>query len=227
MKALIIQHETSTPPGSTIKWLELRSLSYDLVFAQDLLSENSYDAYDLIFICGGGMNVDQEILYPWMTLEKKILKRLHLQKKKMIGLCLGSQLLAEMLGAQVKSQLFWEIGWQPVTLENTFQTKKDLMVFQWHGYTFDLPKDATRIASSVACQNQGFTYQDHIMAFQFHPETTLEWALECAYDPELPPRSTYTQTPDEIKRDNIHQSNMEAWYFSTLDSFAMPFKFNG
>jgi GMP synthase-like glutamine amidotransferase len=213
MRALIIQHEESTPPGSTIEWLDQRKIPFTQLFPHDFFNFETYDAYDLVIVCGGGMHVDQEDLYPWLKKEKEILLNFIRKNKKIVGLCLGGQLLAELMGGKVEPLPHWEVGWWPVDLAEG----KSLTVFHWHAYGFTLPKKAKVIASNLACPIQGFTYDDRIIAVQFHPETTIEWAIECANHPRIPTINKYVQSPEEIKRDVTYQNKMQEWYFSQLD----------
>lgn len=89
--------------------------------------------------------------------------------KPMLGVCLGAQMIASALGAQIRKNPEKEIGWFPVT----FETGETLNVFHWHGETFDIPESALPIARSEACKNQGFRL-GRTFGLQFHLETTEE-----------------------------------------------------
>lgn len=217
MKALIIQHETITPPGSTLEWLKLKGIDYKIHFFSDgNFSEN--ENFDLLIICGGSQNVDQEAEFPWLTLEKAFIQQAIKDHKKIVGLCLGGQLLAESLGGSVFKAPQWEIGWQKIKL---LETHSELMVFQWHGYQFISPPDSIKIAENAVCPHQGFKFGSNIMAFQFHPESTVEWVRECADDPELPARDHFVQDRNEMLTGMPHQKIMQEWYFNLLDSILL------
>jgi GMP synthase-like glutamine amidotransferase len=105
--------------------------------------------------------------------------------KRVLGICLGAQLLAEVLGARVYRNKHREIGWFPVqrmpgnassALFAVFPAEVD--VFHWHGDTFDLPANAELLASSAACPNQGFIFRNQVLALQFHLETTPQGATD-------------------------------------------------
>lgn len=218
MKAVIIQHESSTPPGTTLKWLTQKNIPFEVFKLYEQPTLPALEDFDLCFICGGSMNVDQEQVFSWLKTEKNLLKSAIQQGKFLVGLCLGGQLLAEALGASVKRHTNTEVGWQKVRfLQNNFiQSPAEISVFQWHSYTFDTPEWAQRLASNEACQDQAFSYGKNVLGFQFHPESSKEWILECANDPELP-LGPYCQNRDEIIRNMELQTTLENWYFSTLD----------
>ncbi len=214
MHVLILQHENSTPPGSTLQWCEERKASFQVLTPSDIRSWPAPAHFDLLVICGGSMNVDQEDQFPWLKEEKKLIHQALEAKKKIVGLCLGGQLIAEALGARVGKHPHWEVGWQKVQLRNGNR----LDVFQWHGYSFDLPPGAELLATNEICKYQAFSYQDHVLGFQFHPETTKEWALQCSQSPRLP-TTGFVQTKEEIQRDLHFQPELQAWYFKQLDEF--------
>ncbi|MCK4377796.1 MAG: type 1 glutamine amidotransferase [Deltaproteobacteria bacterium] len=148
---------------------------------------------DWLIIMGGPMSVAKEERYPWLAAEKTFINQTIDQGKRVLGICLGAQLIASVLGADVYPNPQREIGWFPVypTMEASKSPianhlPNGLNVFHWHGDTFDLPKGAAHLMRSQACENQAFMVGDRILGFQFHLETTLESAAalvkNCADD---------------------------------------------
>jgi len=138
-------------------------------------------SFDLLIVLGGYMNVDEEVHFPWLKEEKAFIKIAIEAQKKVLGICLGSQLIASALGSKVMQNKETEIGFLPLEfsaealahkLFNHF--KNPYEVFQWHGDTFEIPENAINLASSAACKNQGFWIGDNVLAFQFHIEMTAE-----------------------------------------------------
>jgi len=136
-------------------------------------------AFDLLIVMGGPMGVADESAYPWLAPEKRFIKAAVASGNKVLGICLGAQLLAEALGAEVTRNPHREIGWFPVTRNPALSATrfKEIFperteVFHWHGDTFGIPQGAVPLASSEACQNQGFLMDNRILALQFHLETT-------------------------------------------------------
>jgi GMP synthase-like glutamine amidotransferase len=216
MKALILQHEESTPPGSTIEWLEKKQIPYEICWPSETTVLPSPESFDLLFICGGSMNVDQEEKFPWLQAEKKLIRDSLAQNKKMVGLCLGGQLIAEALGATVQKHSQFEVGWHLVQM---LDRPGSLMVFEWHGYSFSIPPGAKLTSTNANCANQSFTYGSRVLGFQFHPETTEAWAAQCANSPNLP-TTGFVQTREEISRDICFQPQLQQWYFAQLNRLA-------
>jgi len=135
------------------------------------------NGYEGLIVLGGPMNVDQLEDYPFLETEVGLIKEAMERGVPILGICLGSQLLAKALGAKVKKNPEKEIGWYDVSpteegvadpLISTFSGVEK--IFQWHGDTFDLPKGAVRLASSPLCRNQAFRMGDNVYGFQFHLE---------------------------------------------------------
>ena len=137
------------------------------------------DAYDWLVIMGGPMGVHDERIHPWLLDEKKCIEQAIERGKKVIGICLGAQLIAAVLGAKVYANRAREIGWFPVTLTPAAREtgickgiSDRFTAFHWHGDTFDIPRGALHIAVSDACANQAFIYDGHVIGLQFHCEST-------------------------------------------------------
>ena len=132
---------------------------------------------DLLIIMGGAMSVNDEHIHPWLLTEKRWLRRFIALGKPVIGLCLGGQLIANALGAQVSKNPVKEVGWTKVKAVDPypidcFKIPKEIEIMQWHGETFDLPKGANLLAYNEACHHQAFQIGGNIIGFQFHPEIT-------------------------------------------------------
>ena len=133
----------------------------------------------MLVIMGGPMSVHDEYEHVWLKAEKWFVKQVIDAGKPVLGICLGAQLIAEVLGGTVEPGKQKEIGWFPITLSPEFAASnlghrfpESINVFHWHGETFTIPDGAQRIASSEACENQGFVYNDRVVGLQFHLETT-------------------------------------------------------
>ena len=142
--------------------------------------------FDALVIMGGPMSVWQEPVHPWLALEKRLLRQVLEADKPVLGICLGAQLLAEVLGGRVYPGEHKEIGW----FEARATTESDATVlagvlpdafetFFWHGDTFDLPQGATPVAASAAFPNQAFCY-GRAVGLQFHLEVTPQWVRRLA-----------------------------------------------
>ena len=128
---------------------------------------------------GGPMNVYEEAAHPWLRDEKKIIHQAIERGKTVLGICLGAQLVADVLGAAIKANRNREIGWFPIYKTTAVQKVRlaaalpdGLPVLHWHGDTFDLPDGAVHLAKSNACDHQGFVFNQRVVGLQFHLEAT-------------------------------------------------------
>ncbi len=135
------------------------------------------DKYDGLVVLGGPMGVYDADRHPHLLEEIACIQQAVHQKKPILGICLGSQLLAAALGAKVRPSGVKEIGWYDVRL--TEEGLKDPVlgkfkplekIFQWHGDTFELPAGAVQLASSPLFPQQAFRYGDRTYGLQFHLE---------------------------------------------------------
>ncbi|MHB9004496.1 MAG: type 1 glutamine amidotransferase [Coriobacteriia bacterium] len=180
-----LQHVEFEGPGALVEWTARRG--------HDLTSTHVYrEAFehpgecDLLVVLGGPMSVDSELEYPWLAQEKAYLRRVIANDQPVLGICLGAQLVASVLGAEVTQNQDTEIGWYPVELTDA---AADSPIFSalpqrfdtlhWHGDTFAIPDGARHVARSAACENQAFDYDDgRVIGLQFHLEATPEsWGM--------------------------------------------------
>lgn len=149
------------------------------LFAEDAFP--SITDFDILIVLGGPMNIYEHDRYPWLIEEKKFINSAILAQKKVVGICLGSQLIADVLKAKVVKNEYKEIGWFPIYRTPDAEKIKLLanlpdpfFAFHWHSDTFDIPKGAIRFAASSACGNQGFIFNNRVIGLQFHLEMTSE-----------------------------------------------------
>ncbi len=162
------------------------------------------DGFDWLIVMGGPMNIYQYRDYPWLRAEKRVIRHAVAANKRVLGVCLGAQLLADVLGGKVYQNGEREIGWFPVTAvpegaSSPLVFPDEVMVFHWHGDTFSLPPGGVWLARSKACEHQAFTVGANVLGLQFHLEMTpsdvKRIAAECA--DELTP-AAYVQSADKI-----------------------------
>ncbi len=125
------------------------------------------------------MSVNDEAALPWLHREKTFVRRAIERGIPVLGVCLGAQIMASSLGSRVYRNAVKEIGWFSVQgLERAcaFPMPTELMVFHWHGETFDLPPGASHLARSAACVHQAFQIGRNAIGLQFHLESTPDSA---------------------------------------------------
>ncbi len=162
------------------------------------------DDFELLIIMGGPMGVHDEDKFSWLKPEKNFLEKCISAEKKIIGICLGAQLLADVLGAKVYRNKYKEIGWHKVRLTEDSKKSRffkdfpeEFTPFHWHGDTFDIPSGCTRTSESEICCNQSFVLDDRIIALQFHLESTQDSIKNLIkYSGEDIIDSPYIQNPD-------------------------------
>jgi len=215
MKFLCLLHAPYEKPGYVSDYIKKRkhSLSFVRVFNNEIFP--SFNSFDVLLIMGGSMGVNDDEKYPWLKQEKKFIEDVIKCNKKIIGICLGSQLLANVLGARVYPNQEKEIGFFPVVKKSNNYLVKEFPdtfnVFHWHGDTFDLPLDSELLASSEACTNQAFIYKNQVLGLQFHIEVTAPLVSEfLKYGKNELLEARYVQNKDKIKDGfkHINQCNV-------------------
>lgn len=173
MRAVCLQHVSFEGPGAFAKALAKRGvgLEYFLVPKEGVPK----NAGDLLIVMGGPMSVNDSD--KWVIEETAFIRSVLLAGKPMIGVCLGSQLMAKALGATVRSGKALEIGMTPVRLTEAGRQDpvfgpgpESFDVFEWHGEVFDLPKGSVPLAGSDVAPLQAFRYGDRAYGLLFHLE---------------------------------------------------------
>jgi len=143
------------------------------------------EAIDWLVVMGGPMNIYEEADYPWLKAEKMYIRQAIEAGKRVVGICLGAQLIADVLGGAVTRNVHKEIGWFPVELSPEAKRAGlgavlpwSFDAYHWHGDTFAIPPRALPLAHSEACVNQGFLFDKRVLGLQFHLEMTDAGARE-------------------------------------------------
>ena len=201
---VVIRHLQFEDLGSFAE--PLTAAGYQLQYLDAAMDDltAAYQA-DLTVILGGPVGVYDTALYPFLQTELLIAKQRLAEQRPLLGVCLGSQLIAAAAGAAVYPGAYGkEIGWSPIRFTQAAldtqlfaveYANAEIQMFHWHGDTFALPPGATHLARSEDCSNQAFCYGDKVYGFQFHLETTPASARalieHCAEDID---GSRYTQS---------------------------------
>ncbi len=183
MHISVLQHAAFEGPGEIAQWAALRGHATHI---HHLYRGDEFpmpDAFDLLVVMGGEMNIYQDRDYPWLRTERNLIRSALEQGKRVVGICLGSQLIADALGSRVHQNAEYEIGWLPLTFtdegRDTFPgLPPTATVLHWHGDTFELPQGATRLAMSPGCAEQGFVIKKKCLGLQFHFEVDPDLARQ-------------------------------------------------
>lgn len=191
-RLLVFQHSAREPLGildPLIRKARFRVRYVNFSRQPDALPD--VGKYNGLIVLGGPMNVDQQHLYPHLTTEIASIQEALRREIPILGICLGAQLLAAALGANVRPNAVREIGWY--RLHPTAAAQSDKLcrhfdgsqhVFQWHAYTFDLPPGAVHLASTPTCPNQAFRFGERAYGLQFHLEADQQLVERWLHVPE-------------------------------------------
>jgi len=207
MRIQLIQHVSYEGPAHIARWAGTRghALAITKLFeGQPLPSEKDFD---WLIIMGGPMGVDDEDRYPHLAEEKRLIESVISSEKSLLGVCLGAQMVAQVLGSRVSKNRYIERGWHIINLLPEAEASislngfpHDFDAFLWHGDSFEVPASAKRLAFSEGCSNQAFEYDRRIVGLQFHLEATVESIAELIENSSDIDRSgPYVQTEGQIK----------------------------
>jgi GMP synthase (glutamine-hydrolysing) len=179
MRVLIFRHVPFEGAGLLESVLGDRGIGFDYA---DLYASDAPDVkperYTALVFMGGPMSVNDDLAY--LRREEEYIREAVANDVPVLGICLGSQLIAKALGATVWRNSSKEIGWFGLRFtpaagaDPLFDGLQAETVFHWHGETFDLPDRAVLLASSDLCRNQAFRVGDRVYGMQFHLEVTPE-----------------------------------------------------
>jgi GMP synthase-like glutamine amidotransferase len=213
-KVQILQHVAFEDPGSMTPWLQSRQHALRTTHLYNGELPPAAEEIDWLIIMGGPMGVHDEAEFAWLTAEKALIRQCIEQKKVVLGICLGAQLIADVLGASVHRNTDVEIGWFPISATGEHPLAQlfalSPTVFHWHGDTFAIPDQAVRLCRSAACDNQAFLFGDRVLGLQFHLEITAD-SIEalCASCEDSPGQGRWIQSAEAMKADQRHFSSSE------------------
>ncbi len=165
-------------------------------------------AFDALIVLGGPMNIYACHEHPWLRTEKALIRTAIDQGRRVLGICLGAQLIADVLGGPVSRNAEPEIGWFEVELNEAGRAEPlfaglppRFTAFHWHVDTYALPPGAIGLAHSAACAQQAFSFDcGRVLGLQCHLEVTRDNAIEW-FRYEAVTSSRYVQTADAILAD--------------------------
>ena len=228
MKICFFQHDLLERPGFILDWAKGRGHKTHFVNFYENPALPEIKGIDALIIMGGPMNVgDEADEYAWLELECDFIKQFIKSGKHTFGICLGSQMIADAMGAKVYRNQHTEIGWHKVVVDQAHIPDRfsgifpdEFMTFHWHGYTFDIPKVCSGFIRSEATRNQAFIH-GNVAAIQFHPEITKKGILKLLEHHEEIFHESYPfiQPRNEIVESDDHFEINKTLLFKFLDRF--------
>lgn len=216
-KILIVVHQPTSDTGLVGKILQSRGYTLDIrVPSQQDELPPTLDNHDAVVIFGGPMSANDSETLPFIRAELDWIPVALESGKPYLGICLGAQLLARVLGATVQPHPdnWVEIGYFPVmpTGIDTEQFSQLLQVYHWHSEGFELPHGAVPLFAGDIFKNQAFRYGEKAYGLQFHPEMTRKmlekWTTEGVHMLNLPGAQSRDQ---QLRQHSLYAPVMEDW----------------
>lgn len=216
-KILLIIHQKTSSPGLVGQLLSCDGYELDRrcpSIGDEL--PHTLDSHEAVVIFGGAMSANDSETLPFIRTELDWISKILASGKPFLGICLGAQLLARVLGAKVTPhpESLTEIGYFPIlpaeSAEKPFDSPR--YVYHWHREGFELPAGAIKLAEGEIFKNQAFRYGESAYGVQFHPEMTRtmmeKWTTEGADQLTLPG----AQSRDEqLTKHALYGNDCEIW----------------
>lgn len=232
MRVHFITHESFEAPAALAEWANSRKLqtTYTHLFHGDKLPTHC-DDFDFLIVMGGPQSpatTPEECAHFNAQNEISLIRQAVQKNKKVLGVCLGAQLLGEACGAKFSTSPQKEIGVYPIKLTEAAQNDpifkhfpQEFLVGHWHNDMPGLTEDAVLLASSEGCPRQIIRYSTHAYGFQCHFEFTEKainnMIARCAHELENNQEALFIQAPDVLRGHNYSEINKRLFAF--LDSF--------
>jgi GMP synthase (glutamine-hydrolysing) len=231
MRVHILQHVPYEPPANIEKYLKEKNLKYSFTKFFNNEPFPDFSSFDVLIVMGGPMGVYDEDKFPFLKKEKVFIENAIKLGKKIFGVCLGAQLIADVLGAKVYKNNEKEIGWFPIYLTeegkntNIFnEFPKELIAFHWHGDTFEIPSGFKRVFYNETTQNQAFINDNEtILGLQFHFEVSKESVKQLIENSkeELDQKGKFIQSKEQILSTTHYFPIIKTYLYKTLDKFML------
>jgi len=212
MAVLILKNIATEGAGTIEDFLKKEKIPFHIVELGTGEMLPPLDKFDTLLIMGGPMGIYEMDKYPHLKMASRNIREAINRDMKILGICLGAQMIAHCLGAEVYPGPLKEIGWHHINL--TGEGLKDPLmrklaihprvgdfwrkfkVLHWHSDTFDIPLNSVLLASSELYKNQAFRYGDKVYGFQFHIEVTKEMIIQWIED--MPEKNHILMETDRI-----------------------------
>lgn len=227
MRIHCLQHVAFEGPASIAEWATAKDHAFRVTRLFEPEPLPTPDEFDWLIVMGGPMSAHDESRYAWLAAEKQLIKQTLIREKRMLGVCLGAQLLAEALGGRVFRGRSREIGWFPVRRGRDADSSAvfhdlpaEFVAFHWHGEAFDLPAGALHLAQSDGCDNQAFE-SGSAVGLLFHLEVTrasVQALIEhCGQEIGT---GAYEQSPDRMLADAEAFDRVRTMLWNLLERIA-------
>ena len=219
MRVHVFQHVGSEGVGSMREWFHTKNAIIKTTRVDLNQTLPDINDIDWLIIMGGPMSVYEEDKYPWLKPEKQFIRQAIENNIRILGICLGGQLIASAMGAKVYANSQQEIGW--FVIKKTHNIASWLSSGQtflcWHGDCFDLPENAISFSTSDITIHQGFCLGPRIWALQFHIEAK-QGTTDVFYrvTGSSLPQGDYVQNLEQLSS-NTHLATSKETVFALLD----------
>ena len=222
-KIAVVIHKETTSPGLVGE--KLKAMGYSLDIRAPVLGDplpDDLENYAGVVVFGGHMSVNDD--EPYLKKEMAWVQRVLDANLPYLGVCLGAQMLAKVLGAQVDTHPteLEEIGyyWVRAAQAGSALFPAKLCVYQWHSQGFEVPKDAVLMAEGQDFPNQAFRWGDRAYGLQFHPEMTaqmIELWTELGADLLGGPNTQSRE--QQLKNHHQYRHPVDAWLETFLNNW--------
>ncbi len=227
MNILCITHADFETPGIILEWANQNAHKIKIIkpYKNENFSLND-NRYDFLIVMGGPQDANDLEKFPYLKEEIELIKKFSLENKKILGICLGAQLIGKSFGENAEKSPEKEVGVYPIQLTN--EAKNDpllkdfpntFLAIHWHNDMPGIKNDSTILASSEGCPRQIIKFAKNIYGFQCHLEITSDGIIEMinAAPQDLSP-SSFTQSKETLITQNYKSINNTM--MSILDKFS-------